>query len=81
MPEIEAFEPVTVVQAPSVAAYQGATYRSDREYVDTAGSIWSYFGLYDGSSMWRRGDEDTVWNITAIVDQFGPLTQAEAPHA
>ena len=78
MLEIEAFEPVIVVQAPSVVAYQGAAYRSDRRYVDAAGSVWSYFGISDGSSMWRRGDEDAVWNVTAIVDQFGPLAEAGA---
>lgn len=76
MPDIEAFEPITIERRPSTTFYKDGTYRSDREYVDSSGARWVYVGICDGDPMWRRENETTAWNINVVVDQFGPLTEA-----
>jgi hypothetical protein len=78
MPDIEAFEAVVVNHTPAVTWYQGQTYSSDQTYTDADGSTWGYVGTYNGSSMWFRSGDAAAWNITAVVDQFGPLTEGGA---
>lgn len=75
MTEIDAFRPVTVNATPAVTLYCGTTYRSDRTYTDAAGARWSYVGTSDGDALWTRDGDAAAWNITAVVDQFGPLTE------
>lgn len=75
--EIEAFEPVTVTKSPSVVQYQNQQYWSDRNYLDTHGSLWTYYGLHNGSSMWVRPGDSAAWNITALVDSVGPLVEQD----
>ncbi|MDR3083426.1 MAG: hypothetical protein LBV60_21330 [Streptomyces sp.] len=74
--EMTGFEPVTITNTPSTTLYRDGSYRSEREYLDAAGDRWVYVGMCDGDPLWRRFGEQTAWNINAVVDQFGPLTEA-----
>ena len=76
MPDIEAFEPITIERKPSTTFYKGGTYRSDRTYTDAAGACWTYVGIRDGDPLWSRENETTAWILNAVVDQFGPLAVA-----
>ncbi|MFE2497157.1 hypothetical protein [Streptomyces scopuliridis] len=81
MTDIEAFESFTIKPGPSTTLYRNGSYRSDREYLDASGDRWVYVGLCDGDPLWRRENEQTMWVINAVVDQFGPLTEAGNPDA
>ncbi len=79
MPDIEAFESITIERKPSTTFYKDGIYRSDREYVDASGARWQYVGICDGDPLWSRENEPTCWNINTAVDQFGPFAELGGP--
>lgn len=71
--------PIALQAAPAVTWYQGATYRSDREYVDATGATWTYAGLHDGGAYWGSDSvPGALWPLPTVIDERGPLMVAQA---